>query len=69
MRNYIIALNVTLTDLEQPEDWLRKKIGSVGLKDVDVHIEEVVNNESKTKRGSKTRSTGVSKENSDKTPS
>lgn len=69
MRNYIIALNVTLTDIERPEDWLRKKIGSVGLKDVDVHIEEVVNNESKTKRGSKTRSTGVSKENSDKTQS
>ena len=69
MRNYIIALNVTLSDMQRREDWLQKMIGSVGLKDVDVHIEEVVNNESKTKRGSKTRSTGVSKENSDKTPS
>ena len=69
MRNYIIALNVTLSDMQRPEDWLQKMIGSVGLRDVDVHIEEIGNNESKTKRGPKTRNTGVSKENSDKTPS
>ena len=69
MRNYIIALNVTLPDIERPEDWLRKNMGSVVLKEVEIHIEEIGDNESKTKRGSKTRSTGVSKENSDKTQS
>ncbi len=66
MREYIIALKVTLSDIENPEKWLQKKMGSINLRGVDVHIEEV-KNESKAKRTPKSRSSGETKENSDKT--
>ena len=43
MREYIIALKVTLSELENPEKWLQKKMGSINLRGVDVHIEEINN--------------------------
>ena len=66
MREYIIALKVTLSALENPEKWLQKKMGSINLRGVDVHIEEI-NNESETKRKPKPRSSGKTTENSNKT--
>ena len=68
MREYIIALKVKLLSNMTPEKWLSNKIGSISLRDVDVHIEEV-KNESKAKRTPKSRSSGETKENSDKTQS
>lgn len=68
MREYIIALKVTLSELENPEKWLQKKMGSINLRGVDVHIEEI-NNESKTKSGPKSRSSSKTTGNSDKTQS
>ena len=65
MREYIIALKVTLSELENPEKWLQKKMGSINLRGVDVHIEEV-NNESKTKSRPKPRSSGETAKNSNK---
>ena len=41
MRQYIIALNVSLPDNISPKKWLSSKVGSVDLANVKVHIEEV----------------------------
>ena len=43
MRKYIIALTIDLPENMPPERWLSARIGSVQLKDVNVHIEEVKN--------------------------
>ncbi len=66
MREYIIALKVQLPSNMTPEKWLNNKIGSAKLAGVEVHYEEV-KNESKAKRTPKSRSSGETKENSDKT--
>ena len=72
MRKYIIALTVDLPENMPPERWLSARIGSVQLKDVNVHIEEVKTNEkvSKTNNdsGNRKRGSGVerSSQKSDK---
>lgn len=63
MRKYIIALTVDLPENMPPERWLSARIGSVQLKDVNVHIEEVKVNEKTTKTrndsGDRKRGSGV----------
>ena len=51
MRKYIIALTIDLPENMPPEKWLSARIGSVQLKDVNVHIEEVKTNEKVSKTG------------------
>ena len=65
MREYIIALKVKLPSNMTPEKWLSNKIGSISLRDVDVHIEEI-KDESKTKSRPKPRSSGETAKNSNK---
>ncbi len=66
MREYIIALHISLPPNQTPENWLSKKLGSIDLDRIDVHIQEV-KDESKTKSNTKTRSSGETKRNSEKT--
>ena len=68
MREYIIALKVTLSELESPEKWLKQKIGSINLAGVEVHYEEI-KNESEIKSRPKPRSSNKTTGNSDKTQS
>ena len=66
MREYIIALHISLPPNQTPESWLSKKLGSIDLAGIDVHIQEV-KDENKTKGNTKTRSSGETKRNSEKT--
>ena len=66
MREYIIALRMKLPANVTPEQWVKRKIGSVNLAGVEVHYEEI-NNESETKSRSKPRSSNKTTGNSDKT--
>ena len=63
MRKYIIALTIDLPENMPPEKWLSARIGSVQLKDVNVHIEEVKVKEKTTKTrndsGDRKRGSGV----------
>ena len=68
MREYIIALKMRLPDNITPDEWVKQKIGSISLRDVDVHIEEITD-ESKTKSRPKPRSSNKTTGNSDKTQS
>ena len=66
MRQYIIALNLSLQDHESPEQWLNKRLGSINLAGVGVHIEEVNNGQSNTKSRTRRNSPGETKGNSEK---
>ena len=68
MRKYIIALTIDLPENMPPERWLSARMGSVQLKDVNVHIEEVKTNEkvSKTNNDSGNRKRGSGVEGSSK---
>ena len=68
MREYIIALHVKLPPNQTPENWLKGKLrlGSIDLDRIDVHYEEI-KDESETKSKPKTRSSGETKRNSEKT--
>ena len=70
MRKYIIALTVDLPENMPPEKWLSARIGSVQLKDVNVHIEEVKTNEkvSKTRNDSGDRKRGSGVEGTSEKP-
>lgn len=66
MRQYVIALNLSLPDHEKPEDWLNKRMGSIHLAGVGVSIQEVNNVQTSTKSRTRRESSGETKRNSEK---
>ncbi len=68
MRQYIIAMKISLQDNQDPERWLVGTIGSVKMRKIEYTVEEIKDeNKSETKSRPKARSSRETKGNSEKT--
>ncbi len=68
MRQYIIAMKVSLQDYQDPGKWLVGTMGSVMMTNIEYTVEEIKDeNKSENKSRPKTRSSREIKDNSEKT--